>query len=149
MKRNSKSGATLLRSVIVFAAVAFAAESVRSHENHAGSSKLKAPPPTQAVTLRGELIDPLCYFTHASRGPEHANCARMCAKGGQNLAFLHDGTGIVYPLVAKGHGENPNHGLLDHIGNPVQVKGTIYRIGPNSALLVESVSAVEDLPRKP
>jgi hypothetical protein len=64
----------------------------------------------------------------------------MCAKGGQNLAFLHEASGVVYPLVAKGHGKNPNEGLLEHIGKTVKVKGTVYRMGTNAVLLLDSVS---------
>jgi hypothetical protein len=94
----------------------------------------------QKVTIQGELIDPQCYFTHASRGPEHAGCARMCAKGGQDLAFLHEASGIVYPLIATGHGENPNAGWLDHVGKTVRVKGTIYRMHSSSVLMLESVT---------
>ena len=99
----------------------------------------KSVPRSGAVTLNGEIIDPQCYFTHDSRGPSHAKCAAMCAKGGQTLAFLDDATGTVYPLIAGTHGGNPNDGMLPHLGKSVQVKGVVYHKASNSVLLIQSV----------
>jgi hypothetical protein len=79
------------------------------------------------VELRGEFIDPMCYFVHDARGMSHAKCAQLCAKGGQDLAFLDDDTGRVYPLIARGHGENPNTMLVPYIGHAVRVKLAVYR----------------------
>lgn len=92
------------------------------------------------VLLRGEIIDPQCYFTHDSRGLEHASCARMCAKGGQDMAFLDEASGRIWPLIAAGHGRNPNDGLLDHIGKPVEVEGVVFARGANEVLLIHKVS---------
>ena len=47
----------------------------------------KAAATLETVTMKGEIIDPQCYFTHDSRGLAHAGCAAICAKGGQGLAF--------------------------------------------------------------
>ena len=98
-----------------------------------------SPPPVKAIML-GEIIDPLCYFTHASRGPDHAACALMCAKGGQTLAFLEERSGRVYSLIALGHGKNPNQPVLGVIGKRVSVKGTIYGMGKDVVLAVESAA---------
>ena len=98
-----------------------------------------SPPPVKAVML-GEIIDPQCYFSHASRGPEHAACALMCAKGGQTLAFLEEKSGRTYPLIALGHGKNPNQPVLGVIGKRVSVKGTIYGMGKDVVLAIESAA---------
>ena len=94
----------------------------------------------EKVSLTGELIDTQCWFTHNGEGKDHAACAVKCAKGGQDLAFLDTRTGEIHSLIASGHGKNPNEGLYDHVGVPVQVRGTLYKRGPNSGLLLENVA---------
>jgi hypothetical protein len=146
MNRN-RLAVVALAALVVACASGPLTPTAMAHEKDAQHGTVTAvhggSPPPQEVTLRGELIDPQCYFTHASRGPEHASCARMCAQGGQDLAFLHEATGAVYPIVATGHGKNPNEGMLDAIGKAVQVKGTIYRMGKNAVLVVKSVTPVQ------
>lgn len=95
---------------------------------------------SRSVRLNGELVDPLCYFMHDGRGPDHAGCALRCARGGQDLAFLEDSTGRVYPLIAAGHGRNPNEGLLGHIGRPIAVDGILFAHDRNEVLLIQSVA---------
>jgi hypothetical protein len=95
----------------------------------------------EMVSMRGEIVDPQCYFTHDSRGVVHASCAAMCAKGGQGLAFLEESSGTVYPLIAKAHGTSQNDGLLPHLGKPVQVKGQLVRKGGNAVLRIDSIIA--------
>ena len=100
----------------------------------------KAAASTERATMSGEIIDPQCYFTHDSRGPLHASCAAMCAKGGQGLAFLQDTTGTVYALIGKTHGASQNQGLLPYLGKGVQVKGVLYHKAGNSVLLIQSIA---------
>ena len=97
----------------------------------------------EVTILRGEIIDPMCYFVHDARGMSHAKCAEMCAKGGQNLAFLDDATGNVYPLIAKGHGENPNTGLIPHLGRAVEVKLALYHKSSTSFAQIIEVKELE------
>ncbi len=96
----------------------------------------------ETVRLRGELIDPQCWFTHNGEGEKHAECAVRCARGGQDLAFLDAQTGELYTLIATSHGENPNVGLYENVGVPVSVRGTAYQRGNNRGLLVEAVEKV-------
>lgn len=93
----------------------------------------------EKVSLTGELIDPQCWFTHNGEGEKHAECAVRCARGGQDLAFLDSTTGEVHTLIAVGHGKNPNDGLYDHVGVPVRARGTLYKRGKSSGLLLEAV----------
>ena len=108
---------------------------------HTAPAAGKGAPRSEIVTMTGEIVDPQCYFTHNSRGPAHASCAAMCAKGGQGLSFLDDGSGVVYPLIAKSHGASQNEGLIADLGKPVTVKGTVFHKGGNSVLLIQSVVA--------
>ena len=114
---------------------------------HSTAAPAKVGPRPESVTMNGEIIDPQCYFTHASRGAAHASCAAMCAKGGQGLSFLDDATGKLYPLIAKAHGASQNEGLLPHLGKSVRVSGTVYRSGSNAALLIKSVAVVAAKPK--
>ena len=91
---------------------------------------------SRAVTLEGEIIDPQCYFTHGGVGLAHRDCALMCARGGQGLAFLNRVGGRVYPIIAGRHGENPNDSLYAGVGYPVLVRGTLYEVRGQQALRV-------------
>lgn len=94
---------------------------------------------SRSVTLTGELIDPQCYFTHDGRGIDHVSCATMCAKGGQDLAFLDAATGDIHPLIAVGHGEDPNRDLLPHIGQAITIEGVLFSRAHNRYLLIQQV----------
>jgi hypothetical protein len=88
------------------------------------------------VVLEGEIIDPQCYFTHNATGEAHRPCAIHCGKGGQSFAFLNRAGGKVYPIIAGGHGQNPNDSLYAVVGYPVLVQGTIYEKNGQRVLLV-------------
>jgi len=98
-----------------------------------GCGPLRAAHP---VTLEGEIIDPQCYFTHGGRGLAHRECALMCARGGQSLAFLNRASGRVYPIIAAAHGADPNDSLYAVVGYAVLVRGTLYEVRGQHALLV-------------
>ncbi len=100
------------------------------------SSGCGASRSAREVTLEGEIIDPQCYFTHGGQGPEHRDCALMCARGGQGLAFLNRAGGRVYPIIADRHGANPNDSLYAVVGYPVVVIGTLYEVRGQRALRV-------------
>jgi hypothetical protein len=103
----------------------------------------------RTVTLEGEVIDPQCYFTHGGQGLAHRDCALMCARGGQGLAFLNRAGGRVYPIIAGRHGANPNDSLYAVVGYPVLVHGTLYEVRGQRALLVayaERLTASADRP---
>ena len=106
---------------------------------HPGEASSAAAGKPQSVTMRGEVVDPQCFFTHGSRGLAHVSCAQTCAQGGQGLAFLEESSGVIYPLIAAGHGKNQNALVLDKIGRPVIVKGVTFRKGANAVLLIQSV----------
>lgn len=118
--------------------LALSAPGAVAHEGHSRKATLPAAR-VQTVTMEGELIDPQCWFTHNGEGLEHAGCARMCARGGQDLAFLDQETGALYGILAAGHGKNPNEGMYTHVGVRVRVKGTAYERGVNRGLIVQSV----------
>lgn len=104
-----------------------------AHEGHGGKTKIV-----------GEVIDTVCYVSHESRGPEHAECARMCAREGISFGILQEKTGRVFISLPVDH-SNPNAKLLDYVAQRVEVTGTVYSKGGLNGIFVESV---RQLPRR-
>ncbi|MBI4165534.1 MAG: hypothetical protein HY508_07355 [Acidobacteria bacterium] len=105
-----------------------------AHEGHRGKTKIV-----------GEVIDTVCYVSHDSRGPEHAECARDCARQGISLGILEEKTGRVFISLPIDH-SSPNAKLLDHVARRVEAVGTVYSKGGLRGIFVESVRA---LPARP
>jgi len=107
---------------VMFAATAFAAAP-------------KAAP--KSVTLKGEVVDTVCYLTKGAHGAAHKACAQACIKGGTPASLLADGK--LYLLVA-GHG---NAAAMDqvkaHAGDTVTVTGQEASKDGLSAIIVASV----------
>ncbi len=101
------------------------------------------------VTLEGEVVDPQCYFTHGARGAAHRACALYCARGGQDLAFLNRAGQKVYPIIASGHGRNPNDSLLAVVGYPVVLMGRLYERNGRQALVVDRIRRLDGGAGKP
>ena len=41
----------------------------------------KAPAPS-TETIKGEIVDLMCYIDHGAKGEKHKGCAEKCIKGG-------------------------------------------------------------------
>ena len=109
----------------------------------AGCGAQRAVPVARSVTVEGEIIDPQCFFTHGGRGPGHRAGALLCARGGQDLAFLNRAGGRVYPIIAARHGQNPNDSLDAVVGYPVVVVGALYETGGLRALRVDGIKRLD------
>ncbi len=126
-----------------FAEVQAALTSFTGVAGRAKVSWIEAAMESRTVRLHGEIIDPQCYFTHDGRGADHASCAIFCARGGQDLAFLDESDGRVYPLIAAAHGMDPNHGLYPHVGKAVNMEGVLFRRGATAFLLIQRIDGRE------
>jgi len=100
-----------------------------AHEGRAGKTK-----------IFGEVIDTVCYVSHDSRGADHADCARECARQGISLGILEEKTGRVFISLPVDY-SNPNSKLLEHVAQRVEVAGTVYSKGGLRGIFVESVRA--------
>lgn len=117
-----------MRRIVLLLGIALATTmGLPAHEGHAGKTKIV-----------GEVIDTVCYVSHDSRGLDHAECARECAKLGISLGVLEEKTGRVFISLPVDH-SNPNAKLLDHIAQRVEVTGTVYSKGGLRGIFVESV----------
>ncbi len=115
------------KAALMVLASAMTAVGLIAHEGHSGKTRIV-----------GEVIDTVCYVSHDSRGADHAECARECARQGISLGILEEKTGRVYISLPVDH-SNPNTKLLDHIAQHVEVQGAVYSKGGLRGIFVESV----------
>jgi len=95
-----------------------------------------APPtaePLGSVTLRGEIIDPKCYFgaMKPGEGKTHKECATLCIAGGIPPMFLVRGANgeRVYYLLTDADGAAANTIVLPYLADPVEITGALERRG--------------------
>jgi hypothetical protein len=110
-----------------------AMESAHEHE-HGG-----APGAGGEVTIKGELVDSLCYVGMAAKGSGHKQCAIDCAKAGIPISILEDGTGKMYTVLPKEDKTGYPADVISKMGDKVTLKGDFYESGGNKYVAVESV----------
>jgi hypothetical protein len=93
---------------------------------------------SDAVTVKGELVDMACYIGHGASGPEHAKCAAKCALMGQPVGLLAT-DGKVYLLVAD-HADGSGYEKARKLaGEKVEIKGEVNSKDGVNALTVNEV----------
>ena len=78
--------------------------------------------PQGQMTVRGEVLDMACYIAHEAKGPDHAGCAKRCAKGGQPMGLLAE-DGTVYLLYASHEDGSAFEKTKEHAGQNVEITG--------------------------
>jgi len=92
------------------------------------------------VTVKGELVDTLCYASMGAKGDGHAKCALACAKKGIPIGLVEEGkTSKMYVLLPPKDATGMPAAVTDHMGKVVSVTGHAYESGGNSFLTVDSV----------
>ena len=91
------------------------------------------------VTIKGELVDSLCYVAMASKGSGHKQCAMDCAKAGIPISIVEDGTSKVYTVLPKEDKTGYPKNVISKMGEKVTLKGDLYEKGGNKYVTVESV----------
>ena len=92
------------------------------------------------VTLKGEVVDLMCYLDHGAKGPGHAGCAEKCIKpkanGGKGgpVGLLTD-DGSVYLVI--GEHEPINDKLAPVAAQTVELRGKLVKRG-GMAMLANS-----------
>jgi hypothetical protein len=104
------------------------------------TEKLNSGP---SETITGEVIDLSCYLANGQegRGPEHKECAIMCAKAGSALAILTE-SGVVYFPVSP-MGKNNNGKLLDYVGDNVEVTGMVVTQSGINGIKIQSIKKLD------
>lgn len=88
------------------------------------------------VQLKGEIVDSKCYFgvMNPGNGKVHRDCAVRCISGGIPPAFLvQDAAGRRQTLLLA----NWKPELLDHIAEPITIRGTLTRANRRLVLRAE------------
>ena len=93
----------------------------------------------QEITIKGELVDSLCYVAMAAKGAGHKQCAIDCAKAGIPISILEDGTGKLYTVLPKEDKTGYPASVINRMGETVTLKGDLYENGGNRYVTVESV----------
>ena len=94
------------------------------------------------IVTKGELVDMACYMAHEGKGKKHADCGKMCVKGGSPLGVV-TGDGKVYLLVedhSTAKAKKPYAQAKELVGDTVTIKGDAYERGGVQAIVVESVT---------
>ncbi|HLK61791.1 MAG TPA: hypothetical protein VKU19_00030 [Bryobacteraceae bacterium] len=88
------------------------------------------------VELTGEIVDSKCYFgvMNPGNGKVHRDCAVRCISGGVPPALrVRDANGHAMTLLLA----NFKHELLNHIAEPVSIRGRLVRSSGRLTLFAE------------
>ena len=84
------------------------------------------------MTLRGEIIDPKCFFgvMKPGKGKIHRSCAVRCISGGipPVLATTDNNNISQYYLITDLKGNPINQDILPFIGKPSEITGTVEKM---------------------
>lgn len=79
-------------------------------------------PASGKVTLKGEVVDLVCYIDHNASGAKHADCAKTCIEGGLPVGLKAE-NGTTYLVV--GEHKSVNKQLAPLAGKTVTLKGKV------------------------
>ncbi len=130
MKKIKVLGVILsLFLLLGWSGTALAEEGKHEHEHASGGE----------ATIKGELVDSLCYVTMGATGPGHKQCAIDCAKAGIPISILEDGTKKLYTVLPAKDKTGYPADVISKMGDKVTLKGDLYENGGNRYVTVESV----------
>ena len=66
------------------------------------------------MTIKGRVIDPVCYMAMNLKGEAHKQCATACGKAGQAFGILDEKAGALYQVIERASGTDPNKHLWGH-----------------------------------
>jgi hypothetical protein len=93
-------------------------------------------------TIQGEVLDPALYLKDGRHGVALVDETYAAVDGGQSLAILEDGTGLLYVLLAEQPGEDPNELVYDSLNQTVVVTGRVYERGGLRGIVVTTAEAI-------
>lgn len=100
------------------------------------------------VEVKGEIIDPKCYFgvMKPGEGKVHRDCAIRCILGGipPMLAIKNDRGELNYCILVGEHDEPMNRAVQDFVAEPVEISARLVQYDD---WLVAYISKKEDIQR--
>lgn len=97
---------------------------------------------TPQETLRGEVVDSVCYIKNGARGAEHRDCAQTCADGGIPLALLQEGTDELVWLASSESMQGANAQLKDHASHTVEITGEWAERGGARIFVIQNIEHI-------
>jgi hypothetical protein len=96
----------------------------------------------QEVTVRGEIIDSVCFIKMGARGSDHRDCAQTCADNGIPLALLEEGTDQLIWLASSASMQSPNADLKNHASHTVEITGEYAERGGVKILVISEIKHI-------
>jgi hypothetical protein len=98
----------------------------------------KTPAPAATQTIKGEVVDLMCYLDHGAKGEKHKGCAARCIKGGGPIGLLTSEDQLY--LVVGDHAPL-NETLSAKAGETVSLKGKV--VERSGMKMIEGAEVVE------
>lgn len=80
----------------------------------------------ETQTIKGEVVDLMCYLDHGAKGEKHAGCAKMCISSGGPVGLLTSDN-QVYLII--GEHKPINDELAPLAATVITVKGKVVERG--------------------
>lgn len=93
-------------------------------------------------TIRGEIVDSVCYIKMGARGADHRDCAQTCADNGIPLALLQEGTDQLIWLASSESMQGANDELKAHASHTVELTGEFAERGGARIFIIESIEHI-------
>lgn len=97
---------------------------------------------TQQVTVKGEVVDSVCFIKQGARGADHRDCAQTCADGGIPLALVEEGTDQLIWLASSSMMKGANEELKAHASHTVEITGEWAERGGAKILVIDSIKHI-------
>ena len=94
-------------------------------------------PGDQVKSIRGEVVDLMCYLDHGARGEKHRGCATTCIKNGGPVGLLSEGQ--LYLVI--GEHKPMNAELAPKAAQIVTLKGKV--VERNGMKMIENAHLEE------
>ena len=96
----------------------------------------------QEVTLRGEVVDSVCFIKNGATGAGHRECAQTCADGGIPLALLEEESQELVWLASSQMMKGANEELKAHASHTVEITGEWAERGGAKIFIIDSVKHI-------
>jgi len=130
-----------LSVVLGVLAFSFLGTSTFAQEEHKQEKPAAMPSSDEAktITVKGEIVDLVCYLDHAAQGAKHADCAKTCISSGLPVG-IKTAEGKVYMLV--GDHKPLNDQLAAYAAKTITIRGkAVTRDGFN---MIENAEILEE-----
>ena len=125
-----KYGMILNRSIVALVLGACLALPVLSR---AAEAKMEG----EAKTIKGEVVDLMCYLDHGAKGEKHQGCAKKCIESGGPVGLL-TADDQLYLII--GEHQPMNKELAPHAAKTVTLKGKV--VERNGMKMIENAQLV-------